>query len=459
MRRAQLRSCAQRPSIPYLVRKAGGPLRRRAPASPSPVAPRRPASPAKPHPRVGREPPTTRFERSARGPHGTGTKTVANVEQIATILANGRIGRRPRPLVESPPIELEILSQAIRPARSVNAAPVDVTDLAYDARRVVPGALFVCVPGFRADGHDFASEAVERGAVALVVERELDLPVPQLVVGDARTAMGLAADAFFGRPTRELDVVGVTGTNGKTTTAFLLFAILAAAGRRPGLLGTVESRIGGERRAVTRTTPEAIDLQRTLREMVDAGDRSCAMEASSHASTLGRLAGTRFAALVFTNLSQDHLDFHGTMGAYFEAKRRLFTEPGPDGRRPRGRRQRPRSGRSSGSPASCGSSAPRCSRSASSTMRTFVPTSSRSGPPAPRSPRPGSSCGRGWSAGSTSRTRSGRWPPRACSGIDGRRHRNAESRTCRESRAASRRSTRASRSPFSSTTPTPRRRS
>ncbi len=259
---------------------------------------------------------------------------MSNVEQIATILANGRIGRRPRPLVQSPPIELEILSQAIRPARSVNAAPADVTDLAYDARRVVPGALFVCVPGFRADGHDFASEAVERGAVALVVERELDLPVPQLVVGDARAAMGLAADAFFGHPTRELEVVGVTGTNGKTTTAFLLFAILAAAGRRPGLLGTVESRIGGERRAVTRTTPEAIDLQRMLREMVDAGDRSCAMEASSHASTLGRLTGTRFAALVFTNLSQDHLDFHGTMGAYYEAKRRLFTEPGPDGLRP-----------------------------------------------------------------------------------------------------------------------------
>ena len=125
--------------------------------------------------------------------------------------------------------------------------------------------------------------------------------------------MALAADAFFGRPTRELEVVGVTGTNGKTTTAFLLYSILAAAGRRPGLLGTVEMRIGGERRAVVRTTPEAIDLQRTYREMLDAGDRSCAMEASSHASELKRLLGTRFRALVFTNLTQDHLDFHGTM--------------------------------------------------------------------------------------------------------------------------------------------------
>lgn len=222
----------------------------------------------------------------------------------------------------------------MRPARTVNAAPVDVTDLAYDARRVTPGALFACVPGLKVDGHDFAPEAVARGASALIVERELALPVPQLVVQDSRTAMALAADAFFGRPTRELAVLGVTGTNGKTTTAFLLFSILAAARRRPGLLGTVESRIGGERRAVTRTTPEAIDLQRMFREMLEAGDRSCAMEASSHASELKRLVGVRFAALVFTNLTQDHLDFHGTMEAYFDAKRRLFVEPDPEGRRP-----------------------------------------------------------------------------------------------------------------------------
>jgi UDP-N-acetylmuramoyl-L-alanyl-D-glutamate--2,6-diaminopimelate ligase len=194
--------------------------------------------------------------------------------------------------------------------------------------------LFACVPGAKADGHDFAPEAVEAGAVALIVERPLDLPVPQLLVEDSRTAMALAADAFFGFPTRELQVAGVTGTNGKTTTAFLLFSILAAAGRRPGLLGTVESRIGGERRAVVRTTPEAIDLQRTLREMVDAGDRSVAMEASSHGSELKRLVGVRFASLVFTNLSQDHLDLHGTLDAYFDAKRRLFVDPDVDGRRP-----------------------------------------------------------------------------------------------------------------------------
>jgi UDP-N-acetylmuramoyl-L-alanyl-D-glutamate--2,6-diaminopimelate ligase len=231
-------------------------------------------------------------------------------------------------------MDLETLGRAVDATDTLNAAPATITDLAYDARTVTPGALFVCVPGERADGHDFARDAVARGAVALVVERPLDLAVPQVLVRDARLSMALAADAFFGRPTRELEVAGVTGTNGKTTTAFLLYSILAAAGRRPGLLGTVEMRIGGERRAVTRTTPEAIDLQRTFREMLDAGDASCAIEASSHASELKRLVGTRFRALVFTNLSQDHLDFHGTLEAYYDAKRRLFIEPDVDGSRP-----------------------------------------------------------------------------------------------------------------------------
>ena len=233
-----------------------------------------------------------------------------------------------------PAIALEELRDAVGVDGIRNAAPVTVTDVTYDTRRVEAGALFVCVPGARVDGHDLAPDAVARGAVALLAERPLDLAVPQLVVADSRLAMALAADAFFGRPTRELEVAGVTGTNGKTTTAFLLYSILAAAGRRPGLLGTVEMRVGGERRAVTRTTPEAIDLQRTFRELLDAGERSCAMEASSHASELRRLVGTRFRALVFTNLSQDHLDFHGTLADYFDAKRRLFTEPDVDGNRP-----------------------------------------------------------------------------------------------------------------------------
>jgi UDP-N-acetylmuramoyl-L-alanyl-D-glutamate--2,6-diaminopimelate ligase len=237
-------------------------------------------------------------------------------------------------LLESRAIELDSLSQAMRAERTVNPARAEITDLAYDARDVTPGALFVCIPGLKVDGHDFAPQAIANGAAALIVERALDLSVPQLVVADAREAIALAADAFFDHPTRELEVVGVTGTNGKTTTAFLLFSILAAAGRRPGLLGTIENRIGGERRAATRTTAEAIDLQRTFRDMLDAGDRSCAIEATSHGSALKRLLGVRFRALVFTNLSQDHLDFHGTMEEYFAAKRRLFSDPDLDGNRP-----------------------------------------------------------------------------------------------------------------------------
>ncbi len=242
-------------------------------------------------------------------------------------------GCRRGSLVESPPIELETLSRAIGATRRGEGASLAIADLAHDSRDVQPGTLFFCVAGATSDGHEHAAAAIARGAVALVVERPLDLPVAQLLVPDVRAAMGPAADTFFGHPTRELAVAGVTGTNGKTTTAFLLFAILAAAGRRPGLLGTIESRVGGERRAVAYTTPEAIELQRSFREMVEVGDRSCAMEASSHASTFRRLDGTRFAALVFTNLSQDHLDLHGSMDDYFEAKRRLFVEPGPDGER------------------------------------------------------------------------------------------------------------------------------
>jgi UDP-N-acetylmuramoyl-L-alanyl-D-glutamate--2,6-diaminopimelate ligase len=226
-------------------------------------------------------------------------------------------------------MDLERLSAALAPIDVVGGAPTEIRDLAYDARAVEPGALFFCVPGERADGHDFAGEAVERGAVALVVERPLKVDVPQVVVADARHAMGATAVAFYGDPTAKLQVAGVTGTNGKTTTTFILYAILAAAGRRPGLLGTIESRVGGERRPAIRTTPEAIDLQRSFREMLDAGDHSCAMEATSHGSELGRLHGVRFSALAFTNLSQDHLDFHETMERYFDAKRRLFVERRP----------------------------------------------------------------------------------------------------------------------------------
>ena len=211
-----------------------------------------------------------------------------------------------------------------------NGAPeLEITGLAYSSESVTPGTLFFCVPGFTADGHDFAPTAVERGAAALVCERPLGLGVPEVVVPDARAAMGPAAARFYGDPTAELLVVGITGTNGKTTTAFLVRRLLEAGGIQTGLLGTVKRIVGGREEEVERTTPEAIDLQADFRRMLDAGDGACAMEVSSHALELGRASAIRFAAKVFTNLTQDHLDFHRTMDAYYAAKRRLFDEPGP----------------------------------------------------------------------------------------------------------------------------------
>ncbi len=212
-----------------------------------------------------------------------------------------------------------------------DAGSVQVAALAYDSRRVGPGTLFFCVPGFTRDGHDHAPDAVARGACALVVERPLDLGVPEVIVGSVRDAMGPAAARFFGVPTRRLAVVGVTGTNGKTTTAFILRGLLEAVGRRTALLGTVKSVIGGREQPTQRTTPEAIDLQRDLATMLDAGDRGCVMEVSSHALALGRADGVHFAVTVFTNLTQDHLDFHPTMEDYYQAKRRLFAPGAPHG--------------------------------------------------------------------------------------------------------------------------------
>ncbi len=214
----------------------------------------------------------------------------------------------------------------VMPGAPPPAGSLEITGLAYDNRAVRPGTLFFCVPGFTRDGHDFAPQAIAEGAVALVVERPLNLGVPEIEVPSVRAAMAPAAAAFYWDPTARLQTVGVTGTNGKTTTAFLVRALLEADGRQTGLLGTVTSVIGGGERPVERTTPEAIDLQRTFREMLDAGDVACSMEVSSHALELHRADAIHFAAAIFTNLTQDHLDFHGTMEEYFLAKRRLFVQ-------------------------------------------------------------------------------------------------------------------------------------
>jgi UDP-N-acetylmuramoyl-L-alanyl-D-glutamate--2,6-diaminopimelate ligase len=207
-----------------------------------------------------------------------------------------------------------------------------VTGIAYDSRRVEPGNVFVALQGLRADGAAFARHAIERGAMAVVSERPAppDAPVAWVLVEDARLALAVLAAAFWRRPSADMQVVGITGTNGKTTTAYLVASIFDAAGIRCGVLGTVGYRIGDEMREATRTTPEAPDVQSLLREMVDLGCGACAMEVSSHALSLRRVDETRFAAAVFTNLTRDHLDFHDDMEAYFRAKRRLFEMLPPD---------------------------------------------------------------------------------------------------------------------------------
>ena len=223
-------------------------------------------------------------------------------------------------------MQLERLIAALAPTDVVGDGALEIRELSYDAREVPRDSLFFCVPGARADGHDFAAQALEQGAAALVVERRLELEAPQLVVPSVRAAMPRAAVEFFGDPTARLPVAAITGTNGKTTTAYLLWSILAAAGEQPGLLTNVERRVGTDVREVGLNTPESIDLQRLFGEMLEQDNRACVMEATSMASAKGRLEGTRFAVLVFTNLTQDHLDFHGTMEEYYESKRRLFAQ-------------------------------------------------------------------------------------------------------------------------------------
>jgi len=226
--------------------------------------------------------------------------------------------------------DLEQLLSAVPGARLLGAGNPVVSGLAYDSRRVKPADLFFCVRGLKQDGTRFLPDAVARGAVAAVVEtEELPLPLPALLVPNVREAMPALSTAFYNHPTRRLRLVGVTGTNGKTTTTYLIEALARAAGRATGVIGTIEARINDEVIPGDRTTPEAPDLQSLFARMADA-DRGqgvvAAMEVSSHALELGRTLGCEFDVGVFTNLTQDHLDFHPTMEDYFQAKARLFTE-------------------------------------------------------------------------------------------------------------------------------------
>jgi UDP-N-acetylmuramoyl-L-alanyl-D-glutamate--2,6-diaminopimelate ligase len=206
----------------------------------------------------------------------------------------------------------------------VGEPALTISSLVFRAQDAASGSLFFCVRGTRFDGHDFAAQAAAAGAAAVVCERRLDVPITQVVVSSVRRAMALMGARFYGDPSALLRVAAVTGTNGKTTTAHLMARCFDAAGLRAGLLGTVVNRIGGVDSSVKLTTAESLDLQRMFREMADAGDRACAMEASSHALALHRTVGIHFAAAVFTNLTRDHLDFHSDLDDYFLAKRRLF---------------------------------------------------------------------------------------------------------------------------------------
>jgi len=200
----------------------------------------------------------------------------------------------------------------------------EIASVTHDSRAVGVGDLFCCVPGSTSDGHDHAPAAVAAGAAALLVERPLGLPVAEVRVASVRAAMGPLAAAAWGAPSRQLAVLGVTGTNGKTTTTWLLEAIARAAGIRPGVIGTIGTRIDGLPLPGERTTPEATELQALLARMVGAGVGLAAIEVSSHALVMHRVDGTRFAAACFTNLSHDHLDFHANLEDYFETKARLF---------------------------------------------------------------------------------------------------------------------------------------
>ncbi|MBR4078639.1 MAG: UDP-N-acetylmuramoyl-L-alanyl-D-glutamate--2,6-diaminopimelate ligase [Christensenellaceae bacterium] len=200
----------------------------------------------------------------------------------------------------------------------------EITSIQYDSRKVTEGSLFFCIIGFNADGHKFAASAAEKGAACLVVSKPQDLDIPQVVVEDTREAMALISANFYGCPADKLRMVAVTGTNGKTSTTYMLKKIFEQAGSKVGLIGTIESIVGEKRVQSERTTPESMDLQKMLRDMLDAGCDTVVMEVSSHSLVLKRVYGIRFAGAIFTNLTQDHLDFHTDMDDYANAKAILF---------------------------------------------------------------------------------------------------------------------------------------
>src|SRR5213596_1096592 len=224
-------------------------------------------------------------------------------------------------------MQLKVLARAISPRRVIGSLDREVESIAYDSRRVQNNTLFVAVRGEKSDGHQFVDQAIEQGASVIVAEREISSPrATCVVVEDSRPALADLSAAFYGIPAHKLKMAAVTGTNGKTTTTFLIKHICEKAGMRCGLLGTVRYEIGERVLPAARTTPESLDLQELLAQIANASCRAAAMEVSSHALTQERVRGIEWNVVVFTNLTQDHLDYHGTMENYFEAKAKLFKQ-------------------------------------------------------------------------------------------------------------------------------------
>ncbi|MHB1398476.1 MAG: UDP-N-acetylmuramoyl-L-alanyl-D-glutamate--2,6-diaminopimelate ligase [Trichloromonadaceae bacterium] len=233
-------------------------------------------------------------------------------------------------------MKLSAIHTALAALRSAGPQELEITGLHYDSRKVAPGGMFFALRGAAVDGHDFIEAALAAGAVAVVLERERALPpgVAAIQVADARLAMARVAATFYGDPTADIPVVGVTGTNGKTTVTYLVEAILRAAGKNPAVLGTINYRLGNQQRPSLHTTPESVDLLATIAEFRAAGADALVMEVSSHALEQRRVDGVRFDVGVFTNLTPEHLDYHGSMANYLASKQRFFTEllPGSSGR-------------------------------------------------------------------------------------------------------------------------------
>ncbi len=225
-------------------------------------------------------------------------------------------------------MQLQHLAEHLITARLIGSGDTECTGVEIDSRKVSPGDLFICLPGFTVDGHDYAKQAEEKGAAALVVERELDTQLPQLLVRDSRMAMAVLANAIFDEPSRKMRMIGVTGTNGKTTTTYLIEKIMTDHGKKTGLIGTIQMRYDGETFPMSGTTPESLGLQRSLADMAERGVECCVMEVSSHALEQGRVKGTDYRTAVFTNLTQDHLDYHHTMEEYRAAKGLFFARLG-----------------------------------------------------------------------------------------------------------------------------------